>query len=516
VFVPGFLGESVTLSVANDQVVWTEQAFDPRWGQRNYSVIKVYDLGARQQRQLSQKTRLGAPAFSPDGRLIVAVQVLPNNTYNLVLLDGETGQLLKTFDNPENDFYITPRFTPDGQAVVAVKRNDRGKTIEWMALRTGERKELVPYSGLNLNNPVAHGDYVYFNSPRNGIDNIFAVHVPTGRQFQVTNRKFGAYNAALSPDGREMAYQDFTPDGFRIVTQPVDSTAWTPLENVTDRTVAYYQPLIEQEGGHSILGDVPRQNLPVRRYRQWKQLFNPYSWGPLVSSSGQALEVSLSSQDLLSTTLVDVGYGYDANQNTGSVFANLSYQGWYPVLDATFSTGMRQTSVTVNNVRQDPDTTFRDTWRENRFSAGVRLPFNFTRSKYSESLSLGAFVNVTDVSGYGLPSASSPKPATARCTTRGTASPTTGSSRRRRATYSPAGARACRSTSGTRPSGATTAGRFSRPRPDCCCRAWGGTTACGCAAGTSRKTCGARPATTASRPRCSFRGASATKVSRVS
>jgi hypothetical protein len=99
---------------------------------------------------------------------------------------------------------------------------------------------------------------------------------------------------------------------------------------VTDRTVAYYQPLIEQEGGHSILGDVPRQNLPVRRYRQWKQLFNPYSWGPLVSSSGQALEVSLSSQDLLSTTLVDVGYGYDANQNTGSVFAKPELPGLVP------------------------------------------------------------------------------------------------------------------------------------------------------------------------------------------
>jgi hypothetical protein len=402
VFVPGFLGESVTLSVANDQVVWKEQAFDLRWGLRDYSVIKFYDLGTRQRRQISHQTRLGAPALSPDGRQIVAVQVLSSNVYNLVLLDRQTGRVLKTFDNPENDFYITPRFTPDGQAVVVVKRNRNGKTIERITVQTGERRELVPSNALNLSNPVAYGDYVYFNSPRNGIDNIFAVHVPTGQQYQVTDRKFGAYNAALSPDGREMAFQDFTPGGFRIVTQPVDTTAWTPLENVTDRTVAYYQPLVEQEGGHSILGDVSQQNLPVRRYRQWKQLFNPYSWGPLVSSSGEALEVSLSSQDLLSTTLVDVGYGYDANQNTGSFFANLSYQGWYPVLDASFSSGMRQTSLSVD--RQEPiDSVPSDAWRENRFSAGVRLPFTFTRSKYRESLSLGAHANITDVSGYDLP-----------------------------------------------------------------------------------------------------------------
>jgi hypothetical protein len=121
-----------------------------------------------------------------------------------------------------------------------------------------------------------------------------------------------------------------------------------------------------------------------------------------VSSSGEALEVSLTSQDLLSTTLVDVGYRYDANQNTGSFFTSLSYQGWYPVLDATFSTGMRRTSVAIDRALPE-DSTRSDSWRENRFSAGVRLPFNFTRSKYRESLSLGAHANVTDVSGYDLP-----------------------------------------------------------------------------------------------------------------
>jgi hypothetical protein len=211
VYVPGFLSESATLSVAADRLVWTERAFDPRWGLRDYSVMKVYDLRTRQKRQLSRQTRLGAPAFSPDGKQIVAVRVLPSNAYNLVLLDGETGRELKTFENPENAFYIAPRFTPDGGAIVAVKRNRNGKTIERIDGRTGERRELVPYTGLNLSNPVAYGDYVYFNSPRNGIDNIFAVHVPTGQQSQVTDRSLAPTTPPFRPTAAKWPSRTLRP-----------------------------------------------------------------------------------------------------------------------------------------------------------------------------------------------------------------------------------------------------------------------------------------------------------------
>lgn len=303
-----------------------------------------------------------------------------------------------------NDFYIMPRFSSDGKAIVAIKQNRQGKTIERIELESGVSKELIPYTTLNIGHAVPNGDYVFFNSPYNGVDNIFAVHVPTGQQYQVTNRKYGAYNPAFSPDGREMAFNDFTPDGFRIVTMPNDTASWSRIENVPNRTVAYYKPLISQEQGHDIMPEVPEKSYPVQPYRQWRQMFNPYSWGPVASSSGQALNVGISSQDLLSTTLLDAGYRFDANQQTGSFVTNLSYQGWYPVLDASFATGRRKTTIDLNRDQvRDKDSIPTDYWRENAFSFGIRLPFNFTRSKYSERLTLGIFNNITNVSGYNLP-----------------------------------------------------------------------------------------------------------------
>ncbi len=401
VFVPGFISPNGMLSVANDRIVWTESGFDIRWGQRDYTVIKTFDVNTGEKQQLTRQTRLSAPAFSPDGNRIVAVQVTQKNEYSLVILNGQTGEEIQKLANPANDFYIMPRFTDDGGAVVAIKQNRQGKTIERINWQSGERKELIPYTSLNIGHAVPQGEYVFFNSPYNGIDNIYAVHQSTGQQYQVTDRKYGAYNPAFSPDGKEMAYNDFTPGGFRIVTMPNDSTLWRPLANVTNRTVAYYEPLINQEQGHNIMPEVPEKTYPVKPYRQWQHMFNPYSWGPVINSSGQELMAALSSQDLLSTTLINLGYGFDANQKTSSYFANVSYQRWFPVLDASFSTGLRRTTRDYNKDKvADKDSIETDYWRENLFSAGIRLPFNFTRSKYNERLTLSAHGSIAQVNGY--------------------------------------------------------------------------------------------------------------------
>ncbi len=397
VFVPGFLNESGMLSVVNDKIVWSEQAFDPRWGMRTYTVIKTYDISTKKLRQITHQSRLSAPALSPDGSQIVAVDVSENSDYSLVILNSQTGELIQKLTNPDNSFYLMPRWSPDSKSIVAVKLNKQGKIIEMIDAATGEKRELMEPKHLNIAHPVWFGNYIYFNSPYNGIDNIYAIHIPTGEQFQVTSRQFGAYNPAISPDGATITYNDFTADGFRIVTMPNDPSQWKPLSEVEDRTVAYYEPLIEQEGNAGILSQVPNQPYPTRKFSKFRHIFNPYSWSPLATSTGSSLSVSLSSQDLLSTALADIGVGYDSNEGTASFFTRLSYQGLYPVLDAEFETGMRNTNVIIRD-RERGDSTISDLWRENNLRVGVRLPLNLTHSKYIESLNASAYASLTDIS----------------------------------------------------------------------------------------------------------------------
>lgn len=397
VFVPGIINDNGMLSVSNDVLVWSESTFDPRWGMRDYTVIKSYDLKTNQSRQITRKSRLTAPSLSPDGQKLVAVQTSVNNEYNLVILDSQTGRELQKLNNPGNHFYIMPRWSPNGQQVVAVKLAKEGKTIEVVDVLTGEGKQIMPYSQINIAHPVMHGDYVYFNSPYNGIDNIHAVHIRTGKEYQVTSRKYGAYNAAISPDGSNIAFNDFTADGFRIAMIPNHPGTWTPVEQVADRSVNYHAPLVEQEGNHNILDSIPANQYQINRFSKFKHIFNPYSWSPIISSDARGLTLSLASQDILSTMQAEAGVGYNANEQTANFFANVSYQGLYPVLDATFESGPRNVSLTIDDEEQ------KDTWQESNLMIGARLPLHFTHNKYIQTLSASAHTSLTFVDGYDLP-----------------------------------------------------------------------------------------------------------------
>lgn len=399
------------LSVAAGKIAWGEHHFDPRWGLRDYLVVKVYDLRTKRLRQLTHRSRLFAPSLSPDGSTIVAVEVTRENLCRLRFLDAQTGKIsadTNTFrlENGQvlpfqNILFQMPRFSPDGKKIVAVSLDGSGKNLDVLDLQTHTVRRFA-FGDENISHPVMHGDYVFYNSPFTGIDNIYALHLPTGKKFQVTSRKFGAYNVAVSPDGNELAFNDFTPSGFRIATMPNDSAKWIPLENLPNRTVAYYRPLMVQEGQRNLLRLAGSQSYAAKPFRRAANLINPYSWGPVLSSTGSELFVGLTSQDLLSTTAVQAGYSFDANQRTGGYAASVSYQGWYPVLDFDVSTSTRRTSIYLDR-REPLDSLRTDNWRENRVSGGFRLPFNLTHSRFRESLVFSTYASLTQVSGYNLP-----------------------------------------------------------------------------------------------------------------
>lgn len=397
------------LSVAANKIVWTEHEFDLRWSVRDYAVVKIFDLQTKKLHRITRKSKLFAPSLSPDGKTILAVEVTPANRSSLQLLDAQTGQpsgalqwiYTGVLASPAVLFQM-PRFSTDGSKIVSVVLDGNGKQLYVFDLNAKTSRSF-PFGDENVSHPVMHGDYIYYNSPFTGIDNVYALHVPTGRKYQVTSRKFGAYNATVSPNGNELAFNDFTPDGFRIATMPNDPSSWKPLDEQPNRTVSYFRPLQMQEGEKNLLKLTGNQSYTRKPYHRFSNLINVYSWGPVVSSTGSDFFMGVLSQDLLSTTAIQTGIGYDANQKTASYVADVSYQGLYPVLDLSFSSGSRQGSLTLDQPSPKPDTTVTDTWRETSLSGGVRLPFVLTHSRFRESLSLSAYGGLTQVSDYQLP-----------------------------------------------------------------------------------------------------------------
>ena len=406
VFKPGFLNTNM-LSVAKNTIFWVEYGFDKRWGERDYSVIKSFNTTTRKLKVLTRKSRILAVAASADAKKLVAVQRDALNNYSLALYQlnkNEKVDSTATTIEPtqRGEIFSYPRWCNDNRNVLVIGLLNGKKQILKIDTETNQRKILFE-TLLNVANPVAANDVVLFNVVIDGIDQIGAIEIGSTDFVQLTNAQFGAYNATVSADGRTLAYEDFQPKGHQIVQQPlpVMSGISKRIKN-TLQLDEYIEPLVQQE--NKVL-DFSTENDTVfksKPYRKGANLLNFYNWGPVATSSLNTLRLGVSSQDILSSTALDLAFRYDANEQRGGFETRFTYQGWYPKIDVGFETGVRGTSIFVDRT-QPLDSLRADSWTYRQFTAGVRLPFTLTHSRFGESLSLGISTSRVVVSGYDLP-----------------------------------------------------------------------------------------------------------------
>lgn len=388
VFTLGIFSDNFTLSAAQNKVVWNEFEFDPRWQIKSFRVIKIYDVTTKKLKVLARKTRLSAAALSPDAKMVVTVDNKTDGTAALVILDAATGAEIKRFENLENQYIGMPRFADNGKEIVFLKTDKiAGKTICLLNIETGESKNLLPFGNENLGHPVKVKNFVFYNSPFNGIDNIYVLDLETNKRFQVSFRKFAAYNACISDDFKTLLFNDFSKDGMNIAEMPLTPENWINLEKVQDRNTHYYKTWVEQEGNSQILQNIPITSWQSETYGKATSLFNVYSWSPLLDANNpEKLQIGLFSQNVLSTMQASAGYEYNTNEQIGSAFAKMSYQGWFPMLDLGVRYGSRAGTGRITNSQTNQTQVVNLTWNETVLDAGVRVPLILTNSKYRRSL----------------------------------------------------------------------------------------------------------------------------------
>jgi hypothetical protein len=406
IFTPGFINDSGMLSSASGLVAWNEYGYDPRWQIRNYSLIKVYDSNNKVRVVVSDnKSRYGSAAFSPDAQFIVTVRSDLNYQHTLLILSYPSGKIVKEFKNPDNSFYSMPRWSDDGKKIVVLKTLPAGKTVSLIDVASAEERELFPIAHENLGHPVLVDHHLFFNSPSSGIDNIYLLDLNTGKRYQVTSAKYGAYNPAISPDKKFIYYNEQTRNGMDVVRIPFDLQQWGEYQP-KKLTNTLHDNLIEQEGAQDLFSNIPTGNFPVKRYSKWKHLVNPFSWGPLVGYDLSKVDVGIASQDILSTTSLNAGYTFDLNERTGYYRVGLSYQGLYPIIDLNFTRGKRAVDEELSTLiitGQDTSVVTDQAifkWDEQTISGGLRLPLITTNSKYASGLTMQNYVGVTRISNF--------------------------------------------------------------------------------------------------------------------
>jgi hypothetical protein len=408
-FVTGPLNESGMLSVAGQKIVWNEYRFDPRWPVKNFSTVKGFDFKEKLQQQVSMKSRYAGAAISPEGDKVLTVETDTSYQTSLVVLDYATGKVLKKIPNPDNAFYSMARWANGDRSIVSLKTTGRGKSVVLIDYQANTEQEMIPPTQENIGHPVTAYGYLLYNSPYSGIDNIYALDLKSGKRFQVTSAKYGAYNPCVSK--MQLYYNNQGRNGMDVVKIPFDPSHWKPIEQVRVASFNTYDHLVEQEGHAHILDSIANTTYTPKRYHAITRMLNPHSWGAYVNNDLTRVNIGITSKDILSTTQIKAGYEYDVQERTGLWKATVSMQALYPIVDFTISHGNRVDNIGavgflgINNPGPNADTVVysRDvtfTWKETSMEGGLRLPLNLTSSKFYQNLSFSDYVGVTQVTNF--------------------------------------------------------------------------------------------------------------------
>lgn len=397
VFVQGIVNPTGMISAVGSRVVWNEYRYDPRWRVQNYSTIVAYDFVKKKKWIVGSKwSRYAGAALSPDGIQVVTTQTDRKYQHAVLILNAENGVLVKKFENPENYFYSMPRWSDDGTAIVLLKNTPNGKAVSLIDVNSGNVKDILPPSDENVGYPVLYKNYLLYNSPQSGIDNIYAYELKSGKKFQVTNSRYGAYNPTISKDGSVLIYNEQGRNGIDVVAVKYDPSSWKVITMPVDEPIKpLYEYVVEQERLDTLMGSIPKNDYPVTRYSKLKGLINPYTWGPFFNSDFSSAIIGVASRDVLSTTSINAGYQYDIYEETGAWHGGISYQGWYPILNLDVSYGTRKENKSLTTSRE---VDFE--WTEKTVSAGVLIPLVLTKSKYLTSLNISNNVGYTLTSSF--------------------------------------------------------------------------------------------------------------------
>lgn len=398
--VPGLFNNTGYASAGKHKFAWLEFEVDPRWRMKTYSVVKIFDTRSNQMKVLQRKSKHISAAISPDDHYIALLNADEQGDFNLELWDLTVGLPVKKW--PKSRQYISHiTWADDGQHIVFVRHQRGEKSIHQLQVWTGEETELLPPGEENVALPQKRGNHLWYQSPDDGIDNIYVLDLENNRHYQVVSSKYAAFHPAFSTQGNSIIYADFTKDGFSIVGTSIEKDKWVAKEKIPDRRLNYFQPLEAQEPDWNIRDlevDTLKQ-LSSQAYKPLLKGFSIYEWGVISNAPDNQLRIGVRGQNMLSTINATAGVGVRSDELLPFPFLNVSFQGLYPIFNASATYGQRQLSLDGDTLR----------WEEGNYSLQALVPLNLTNSKYFRSLSFAASTSVVQVLNSPFGEGSSPR-----------------------------------------------------------------------------------------------------------
>ncbi|OOQ60899.1 TolB family protein [Mucilaginibacter pedocola] len=368
------------------KVVYAAYRPDLRWGYRIYSELVVLDINTGREQRITRKTKYFSPAFSGDGKTIVAVDVEPSGKSALHLLDAETGKLLSAIPNTEKLFYTYPKFYAEDKIVSAVRNGKGEMALASVDTKSGAVKYFTPFSFEPIGFITVADGRVVFSKTTGAYDKLFILSLKSGKVYlkdtsdENMSPEIGAYQPAVF--GSKMAWVGFTPYGYTIRkgTLSENDINETPLREAEPLTNMGIDKL-EKDSATNLLPLAPNTALPVTKYSKAHGLFNFHSIFPNINDPNYSLE--LAGENVLNTFQSRVAFNYNRDEG----YKRIGYTGIYGALFPYLSAGANYTFDRKGFYKGESIY-----FNETDLHGGFEIPLNFTGGKTITFLSAGSDV----------------------------------------------------------------------------------------------------------------------------
>ncbi len=373
--------ETPWFSYNANKLVWDEFRYDLRYHLRSFSVINLYSFATGKRKQLTRKSRLFAPALSPDGTRILAIEAAPDTKTFAVLLDAENGRELRRFESPDGLMLQMPSFHPDGNKAVMIAVGDKGKSLLELDLKNAVFETLLPFEHRDLSRPSYLMNDLLFKADYNGIDNIYCLDRTENAIFQMSSAKTGAYNALYDLKAGRIVCNIYQNKGFDITAlnglKRVKSTIGSARHTLSD----YVQPLYLQEGGRNVLDSIPLKSYTSKPYKEACNLLNVHSLVPVAENVSldrdYTLGLELQSNNLLNTMSLYTRYQHNYKLGRDEYLAGISYSRFFPKLSVDYA---NRAGLLYRKIHKGGSaTTLPVSWREHYIKAEAHLPITINR-----------------------------------------------------------------------------------------------------------------------------------------
>lgn len=215
---------------------------------------------------------------------------------------------------------------------------------------------------VTIDDLVAAEGMLYFNSVWSGKDEAHTIDLATGRQYRISNSRYGSFSPSPSPSGEYVALTTYDRNGYQAAIQEVEyweEVEWTPVpRNTVNAPLKPWDvPIIDDVIYTAQDSENSAEKYPAKKYEKAAHLFNVHSWAPLYYApdllmNDQSLDArfgaTVISQNILSSAESSLGYGYTLDGHS-TVRGRFGYYGWAPKIDVTAIWSDRPHAVEVSS-----------------------------------------------------------------------------------------------------------------------------------------------------------------------